>query len=92
MISTKYGSPYKIHESEKYGCQSNWGGAGTKSMKKSLEESLKKLQTSYVDILYLHWWDYATSIPELSKSLQIPSHEVLLLGVILGCVSAKSVN
>lgn len=51
-------------------------------MKKSLEESLKKLQTSYVDILYLHWWDYATSIPELSKLLSILSNSVLCLGII----------
>jgi aryl-alcohol dehydrogenase-like predicted oxidoreductase len=69
VVATKYGSSYKIYDREKYGCQSNWGGAGTKSMKKSIEESLKKLQTEYVDLLFLHWWDYATTIPEIMHSL-----------------------
>lgn len=69
VIATKYGSTNKLHDPKGYPCQSNWGGAGTKSMKKSLEESLAKLQTSYVDILYLHWWDYVTPIPEVMQSL-----------------------
>jgi aryl-alcohol dehydrogenase-like predicted oxidoreductase len=38
-------------------------------MKKSLEESMEKLQTGYVDLLYLHFWDYSTPIPELMHSL-----------------------
>ena len=83
VVATKYGSGYKIYDREKYGCQSNWGGGGTKSMKKSLEESLKKLQTEYVDLLYLHWWDYATSIPELMHSLNdlVVSGKVHYLGI-----------
>lgn len=48
---------------------SNYGGNGTKSMRLSLEASLKKLQTSYIDVFYLHWWDYTISIPELMHSL-----------------------
>jgi aryl-alcohol dehydrogenase-like predicted oxidoreductase len=35
--------------------KSNKWGNSYKSMHVSLEASLKKLQTSYVDILYLHW-------------------------------------
>ena len=65
VVATKYGSSYKIYNRDKYGCQRTWGGAGTKSMKKSLEESLEKFQTEYVDLLFLHWWDYATSIQEI---------------------------
>lgn len=69
VVSTKYGSASKLYDREKYGTQSNWGGSGTKSMRLCLEESLKNLQTDYVDIFYLHWWDYATSIPELMHGL-----------------------
>ncbi|KAE9388540.1 Aldo/keto reductase [Gymnopus androsaceus JB14] len=31
------------------------------SMHVSVEASLKKLRTSYIDLLYVHWWDYDTS-------------------------------
>ena len=49
----------------------------------SLEASLKKLRTDYVDILYLHWWDYATSIEEVMNSLHtlVMQGKVLYLGV-----------
>jgi aryl-alcohol dehydrogenase-like predicted oxidoreductase len=52
VVATKYGSSYKIYDREKYGYQSNWGGSETKSTKTSLEESLKKLQTGYVDLFF----------------------------------------
>jgi aryl-alcohol dehydrogenase-like predicted oxidoreductase len=83
VIATKYGSSNKLHDRKNYPCQSNWGGAGTKSMKKSLEESLEKLQTPYVDILFLHWWDYATTIPELMHSLNdlVVAGKVHYLGI-----------
>ena len=35
----------------------------------SVEASLKKLRTSYIDILYVHWWDYGTSVHEAMDSL-----------------------
>ncbi len=49
----------------------------------SVEASLKKLRTSYIDILYLHWWDYETSIPEVMDSLHnlVAAQKVLYLGV-----------
>jgi aryl-alcohol dehydrogenase-like predicted oxidoreductase len=46
---------------EKNKIQANFGGNSTKSMKVSVAASLKKLQTSYIDILYVHWWDYTVS-------------------------------
>lgn len=55
----------------------------TKSLRLSLEASLKKLQTDYIDLLYVHWWDFTTSIPELMQSLNavVNSGKVLYLGV-----------
>lgn len=38
----------------------NYAGNSTKSLHLSLEASLKKLQTSYIDLLYVHWWDFTT--------------------------------
>lgn len=41
---------------------SNYAGNGIRSMKLSLEESLKRLQTTYVDILYVHFSDFTASV------------------------------
>lgn len=48
-----------------------------------VEDSLKKLRTNYIDLLYVHWWDYSTSIPELMQSLNdlVKSGKVLYLGI-----------
>ena len=61
----------------------NSAGNGTKSLHISLEASLKKLQTNYIDLLYVHWWDFTCSIPELMQSLNtmVLQGKVLYLGV-----------
>lgn len=61
----------------------NFSGNSTKSLLVSLEASLKKLQTDYIDLLYVHWWDFTTSIPELMQSLNhmVQRGKVLYLGV-----------
>ncbi|KAK9484652.1 NADP-dependent oxidoreductase domain-containing protein [Lipomyces starkeyi] len=81
VLATKYSSSYKSHEKEK--TQSNYGGNGTKSLRISLEQSLQKLQTTYIDLLYLHWWDYSVTIPELMHSLNdlVVAGKVLYLGI-----------
>ncbi|KAM0550274.1 hypothetical protein ACHAPJ_008944 [Fusarium lateritium] len=79
VLATKY-SGVSRHGPE-VGLKTNFGGNGSKSMRLSLEESLRRLQTSYVSIFYLHWWDYATSIEELMHSLNdlVSSGKVLYL-------------
>ena len=37
-----------------------WAGNNLKAMHLSVEGSLKKLRTSYIDILYVHFWDWGT--------------------------------
>jgi len=61
----------------------NFAGNSSKSLHVSLEASLKKLQTDYIDLLYVHWWDFTTSIPELMQSLDavVKSGKVLYLGI-----------
>lgn len=48
-----------------------------------MEASLKKLQTTYIDLLYLHFWDMTTDIPEIMQSLNhlVSSGKVLYLGI-----------
>ena len=52
-------------------------------MKLSVEASLKRLQTTYIDFFYVHGWDYSTGIPELMHSLNdlVVSGNVLYLGI-----------
>lgn len=45
----------------------------------SLEASLKKLRTTYVDIFYVHWWDYDTGIEEVVNGL----HNLVVQGKVL---------
>lgn len=47
----------------------NFGGNHRKNLMRSLEASLKKLNTDYVDLLWLHVWDFTTSIEEVMRAL-----------------------
>jgi Aldo/keto reductase family len=46
----------------------NFVGNSAKSMRVSVDASLRKLCTSYIDILYVHWWDYETGVKEVMDS------------------------
>ncbi|EEA20929.1 norsolorinic acid reductase, putative [Talaromyces marneffei ATCC 18224] len=54
-----------------------------KSLRLSIADSLRKLQTTYIDLLYVHWWDWTTSIEELMDSLHnlVQQGKVLYLGI-----------
>ncbi|KAK9458703.1 NADP-dependent oxidoreductase domain-containing protein [Lipomyces oligophaga] len=73
VVATKHTSQYRSHEL----------GNHLKSMNLSLRDSLRKLQTDYVDILYVHLWDYTTSIKELMDRLHmlVLQGKVLYLGI-----------
>lgn len=81
VLATKYSAQYQSHTNKKQ--ISNFMGNNVKSMKLSLEASLKKLQTDYIDIFYLHWWDYATGVEEVMQGLNdlVRSGKVLYLGI-----------
>lgn len=61
----------------------NAGGGGRKSLRRSVEASLKNLGTDYIDVLYLHAWDGMTPSDEIIASLGelVRSGKVLYLGV-----------
>ncbi|EON60945.1 hypothetical protein W97_00155 [Coniosporium apollinis CBS 100218] len=82
FIATKFTTMYLSGKGgEKI--KSNFQGNHTKSLRVSLEASLKKLQTEYIDLLYLHWWDFTTSIEEVMQSLNqlVVNGKVLYLGI-----------
>lgn len=47
----------------------NSGGNSRKNMMRSVEQSLRHLQSDYIDILYLHMWDYMTPVEEVMRGL-----------------------
>ncbi|KAI0071466.1 aryl-alcohol dehydrogenase [Panus rudis PR-1116 ss-1] len=67
VIATKYTSDFKMGDTS-IPQKTHFAGNNIKSLHLSIEASLKKLRTSYIDILYLHYWDYTTSIEEVGVS------------------------
>jgi aryl-alcohol dehydrogenase-like predicted oxidoreductase len=47
----------------------NAGGNGRKNIYRALEGSLRRLQTDYVDLYWLHAWDRVTPIEEVASTL-----------------------
>ncbi|KAL1900101.1 hypothetical protein Sste5346_002409 [Sporothrix stenoceras] len=81
VIATKYTTNFRHNNAGEI--QANTSGNSTKSLRVSVDASLKKLRTDYIDILYVHWWDHSTSIPEVMQSLNqlVVSGKVLYLGI-----------
>jgi aryl-alcohol dehydrogenase-like predicted oxidoreductase len=46
----------------------NAGGNHRKNMIRSIEDSLERLETDYVDLLYLHVWDFRTPVEEILRA------------------------
>lgn len=83
VIATKYTSNYKRFKEDQHPIRVNRAGNSLKSMVGCLNASLAKLQTDYVDVFYMHWWDWTTPIPEIMHGLDtlIKQGKVLYLGV-----------
>lgn len=61
----------------------NSGGNHRKSMIASVEASLRRLRTDYLDLLYLHLWDGLTPVEEILRAMDdlVRAGKVLYLGI-----------
>jgi aryl-alcohol dehydrogenase-like predicted oxidoreductase len=62
VLATKYSMPLRQGDP-------NAAGNHRKSMMQSVEQSLSRLRTDYIDILYLHAWDFTTPVEEILRGL-----------------------
>jgi aryl-alcohol dehydrogenase-like predicted oxidoreductase len=60
----------------------NGGGAGRKSLVAACENSLRRLQTDYIDLYWMHFWDWFTPIEETMRTLDdlVASGKVRYIG------------
>ncbi|KAJ7642267.1 Aldo/keto reductase [Roridomyces roridus] len=82
VIATKYTTNYKAGD-DSISKKVTYVGNNAKSMHMSVEASLKKLRTTYIDILYVHWWDWDTGVEEVMNGLHnlVVQGKVLYLGI-----------
>ena len=61
----------------------NAGGNHRKNMIQSLEASLKRLNTDYIDLYWVHAWDPLTPIEEMMRALDdmVRSGKILYIGI-----------
>ena len=61
----------------------NDGGNHRKNMMQSIEGSLRRLKTDYIDVFYLHAWDFTTPEDEILRGLDdlVRSGKVLYIAI-----------
>ncbi len=61
----------------------NAAGNSRKNMVQSVEASLKRLHTDYIDLLWLHAWDFMTPVEEVMRGLDdlVRAGKVLYIGI-----------
>jgi aryl-alcohol dehydrogenase-like predicted oxidoreductase len=76
VITTKY-------TLSEYATDPNFGGNHRKNMRRSVEGSLKRLDTDHIDLLWLHMWDGMTPVEEVMRALDdlVRVGKVLYVGI-----------
>ena len=80
VVATKYSLSNQMKDSSK---NPNGSGNHRKNLMQSLEGSLKRLNTDYVDVLWLHGWDFTTPVEEVMRTFDdmVRQGKVLYIGV-----------
>jgi aryl-alcohol dehydrogenase-like predicted oxidoreductase len=61
----------------------NTGGNHRRNMVRAVEASLKRLNTDYIDLYYLHVWDYTTPVEEIMRGFDdlVRSGKIVYAGI-----------
>ncbi|MFG2827702.1 aldo/keto reductase [Streptomyces sp. NPDC048434] len=70
----------------------NSGGPHRKSLFASVEASLRQLNTDYIDLLYLHMWDFTTPVEEILRGMDDLVRQGKVLYVAMSNVPAWQVS
>jgi len=76
VIATKYSN-------KESGSDPNLRGNNKKSLLHAVNKSLERLNTNYIDLLYVHFWDFTMETDELMRALDdvVRSGKVLHIGI-----------
>ena len=76
VIATKYTLPMRAGDP-------NSGGNSRRAMVRAVEDSLRRLKTDYIDLLYLHAWDSTTPVEEILRAMDdlVAAGKVVYLGL-----------
>lgn len=69
VYSHEAGAPEPNAVRREYRGDVSKSGNNRKAMMQHVEESLRRLDTDYIDLLYLHFWDFTTPIDEVMRGL-----------------------
>ncbi|MDJ0752903.1 MAG: aldo/keto reductase [Ardenticatenaceae bacterium] len=60
----------------------NLGGNSRKNLRRSVEASLRRMNTDHIDLLYLHMWDFTTPVLEVMRGVDdlVRAGKVLYFG------------
>lgn len=76
VISTKYSLTTRPGDP-------NASGNGRRNMMRAVEDSLRRLKTDWIDLLYLHMWDFRTPVDEILRAFDdlVRSGKVVHIGL-----------
>ncbi|KAF8904747.1 aryl-alcohol dehydrogenase [Gymnopilus junonius] len=81
VVATKYtNTPFRGNTTINH---ANYVGNNLKALRLAVDISLKRLRTNYIDVFYVHYWDFHTSVEEIMDGLHnlIQQGTVLYLGI-----------
>ena len=80
VVATKYSFPLRFNDPKNH---PNGSGNHRKNMMQSLEGSLKRLNTDYIDLFWLHAWDFMTPVEEILRAFDdmVRQGKVLYIGI-----------
>jgi len=76
VLATKFTLQMKMNDP-------NYSGNHKKNMVQALDASLKRLKTDYIDLYWLHAWDFTTPVEEVMRSLDdlVRAGKILYIGI-----------